>query len=365
MRVSTISLVFTISFVISNKVFEISSSFDDDYFQREIVDLAEDQKRTTIINNKSCGLGRHSLDWMSKVNSFGCKFNEHWYDPWKRINSGYSAVLREFPSFVQVKRSQPGGKSSLCGGVLISQDLVLTAGHCLRQTKNGVRYVVYSGSIHVDRGTKRGAVIGCRPRSFRGDIASSGLILAPYDWAIIKLSKGFNYSSSIQPACVNMRGTLNSSVKCVVPGFGRTNEGPLHSERLKAGVMSQCRGESPFKVYGTLCFEASPDDRLRGKACKGDSGGPLYCYSNCDGTTRMVVVGLVSGGNSDNFNPKSGHLRSTCTIEKQEIFTDIGAHAKAIQRLIELLNGPASDLRAEKEFTCFDFRQGGFVGNSI
>lgn len=56
----------------------------------------------------------------------------------------YEAVRGQFPYYVYLRVEFPRGIKDVCAGTLISNQWILTAGHCLKSALAGLIYVVYS-----------------------------------------------------------------------------------------------------------------------------------------------------------------------------------------------------------------------------
>lgn len=214
------------------------------------------------------------------------------------IIGGQVATIEEFPHMALIgwKNAQDYGYSWKCGGSLISDEYVLTAGHCTYQEKD---YSVISG-------TPRAVQLGSARRDDRRALilGISTVIRHPkykrrrsyYDLALVKLVSKVRFSDQIRPACLGVPPAEGERV--VVSGWGRTEFGgdasaDLRSVSVEIWNMQECR-----ETWGTslkLPNGPTPDshvcagERKGGKdTCQGDSGGPAQVEDGC--VWRVVAV---------------------------------------------------------------------------
>lgn len=214
------------------------------------------------------------------------------------VIGGRVVTINEFPHMALVgwKKIQSAGYSWKCGASLISEQYLLTAGHCTYQDKD---YDVQSGppqavqlgsSYHDDPGAtvvKISAVIRHPKYKQRRSY---------YDVALIKMAHTVRFSEVIRPACLGVPPSVGENI--IATGWGRTEFGGDHSKELrsvslKVWNMAECR-----EIWGTslkLPDGPSPDshlcagDKRGGKdTCQGDSGGPAQIQDGC--VWRVVAV---------------------------------------------------------------------------
>ena len=181
------------------------------------------------------------------------------------------------------------GRTDMCSGTLIDQQVVLTAAHCVYGYKN---FEIEVGGDLLESG-KRIGVNGTwyhprfDERRLRNDIA------------LLHLS---------QPAGVTQLGVLDPSVRLnantqlTIAGWGRDQNDEITDE-LHVLRVTQKTSDAQ-KEYGRafqpkLMIAAGfyfDDEDIYGGGCKGDSGGPLY-FERADGA--HVVVGVTSYGSAE------------------------------------------------------------------
>jgi S1-C subfamily serine protease len=188
------------------------------------------------------------------------------------------------------------GAHSLCSGVAIAPDLVLTAAHCVLQ--NGkYRLASFEGRRAA---FKQVASVAPHPQfSMRAD--------AP-DLALVKLAS--TPLPNLTPAAFSeRRAPPMVGDRFVVAGFGLSNPG----ERRSAGTLRSA----------TLVVTARPssqqltliDPRKLGESaglgvCNGDSGGPVF--DERDGT----LVGIVSWTGRTDGEPVCGFLSGVIPLAR-------------------------------------------------
>ncbi|CAK8677726.1 unnamed protein product [Clavelina lepadiformis] len=213
-----------------------------------------------------------------------------------RVIGGIDSQAKQWPWMVQVYPTQ----KLLCGGVLISEDLVLTAAHCLIDT------TADKIEVHLGKHTFKdnaNYVIIAEARWMRVHPQYSFPV---HDIAVIKLKRPVNIQGVfIRPACLPLGENIPNDMTCVVAGWGstRTGEGPasvLQQVEIRTLPFPICenayRDSIPGKLTesGMICA-----GHLSGglDSCTGDSGGPLLCQrcSSC----AWMVAGITSFGDKN------------------------------------------------------------------
>ena len=68
------------------------------------------------------------------------------FDKENRIVGGRNAEPGQFPHIVSIRRKLAGSTSHVCGGSIINEFWILTAGHCITEMPAGTKYAIWAGA---------------------------------------------------------------------------------------------------------------------------------------------------------------------------------------------------------------------------
>lgn len=185
------------------------------------------------------------------------------------------------------------GSSHICGGTVVDERHVLTAGHCIFGQFIS-ELVVVAGVRDLSKTSDPNRVKLPVQQAYLHEEFNGTFYLN--DIALVRLAESFPLSSSfVQPIPLRAE-PLSAPAACIVSGWGNTRTSPQpYPDILQAlGIpfidYDVCdklykNYEEGFFIPGMLCA-----GYLEGKkdACDGDSGGPLVCGGQ--------LTGLVSWG---------------------------------------------------------------------
>ncbi|XP_074114697.1 trypsin-1-like [Cotesia typhae] len=179
-----------------------------------------------------------------------------------------------------------------CGGALINDRYVLTAGHCIKWIDH--RGLDVGLGMHDLKSASEGYVIPIERVILHEDFESDYLH-DTNDIALLELLRPVRFSDTIQPICLPMGGSDYSGHLVKVAGWGRVtvNGGAsryLRQATLKVMPFDICTNTS-FGDHLTTSMLCAYNDNT--DACQGDSGGPLL-YERANG--RYELIGIVSWG---------------------------------------------------------------------
>ncbi|XP_043285330.1 trypsin-1-like [Venturia canescens] len=177
-----------------------------------------------------------------------------------------------------------------CGASIISNEWVLTAGHCTSYPASST--TVRAGTCFKNRGgSTHQATLTIRHENYGS--TSKGI---PYnDIALIKVATPFVWDATRAPIeLFNHREEAVDGTLTIITGWGAVHEGGSSSEMLqvvKVPIISKKTCNDAYMGYGGLpegqICAAHPQGGY--DACQGDSGGPL--------TIGRRLAGIVSWGN--------------------------------------------------------------------
>ncbi|HMO02684.1 MAG TPA: trypsin-like serine protease [Oligoflexia bacterium] len=206
-----------------------------------------------------------------------CALNNYRAENGKIIN-GVPCDPKRSP-VVLITSGVPQSFADYCSGLLITPNIVLTAGHCVPLNPSGV--VVRAGGESFNAGK-----IYVHPR-YKID-RSAGKVF--YDLALIELDRGANLPTV--PLLVSHQVPVGAKLAAYGYGLDEFNRAGV----LRAGIIGITRVEPLF-------IESLYEGELS-NTCGGDSGGPLVGFLNVgDNRQAIGVVGVLSSGQNPSCTP--------------------------------------------------------------
>jgi secreted trypsin-like serine protease len=233
-------------------------------------------------------------------------------NPTPMVVGGTQAAKGEFPWMVRLSMG--------CGGSMLTDQLVLTAAHCVTRTGNNTSITATYGVADLQDTSRTTRTSTYVHRSPTYDTSTGG------DWAIIKLASPTTGAALLPIATT---ATFNTGV-FTVAGWGATREGGGQSRYLlKAEVDyiddTTCKNSDPYYADLIPAAELCAGKLAGGvDTCQGDSGGPMF---RRDGNGAWVQVGIVSHGN--------GCARA----DNPGVYTEVSTFAAAINQAAADLGG--------------------------
>ncbi|MFC3576273.1 S1 family peptidase [Streptomyces yaanensis] len=193
------------------------------------------------------------------------------------VVGGTRAAQGEFPFMVRLSMG--------CGGALYTQNIVLTAAHCVNGSGNNTSITATAGVVDLQS-------------SSAIKVRSTKVLQAPgyngkgKDWALIKLAQPIN-----QPTLKIATTTAYNSGDFTVAGWGAAREGGGQQRYLLKATVPFVDDATCRQAYGS---DLVPGDEICAgfpqggvDTCQGDSGGPMF---RKDDTGAYIQVGIVSWG---------------------------------------------------------------------
>ncbi|XP_055625425.1 collagenase-like [Toxorhynchites rutilus septentrionalis] len=204
-----------------------------------------------------------------------------------RVVNGETATIGQFPYQVLLKVQLAQGRA-LCGGSLLSNQWVLTAGHCVQ----GAKYAeVTLGAVDFENGETDGRVVLNSTEIVRHEKYNP--LFATNDVALIRLPKAVEFHDRIHS--VALPSGNNNYVDCtvIVSGWGLQKNGGNVAQKLQFAPLKVISNNQCTKTYNPLVIRktticAQGDEKQ--SPCNGDSGGPLVLEGD------NILVGVVSFG---------------------------------------------------------------------
>ncbi|XP_046409252.1 uncharacterized protein LOC124174198 [Ischnura elegans] len=248
------------------------------------------------------------------------------------VAGGIPASPYEFPHMASIGYGPRRNIKWKCGGILISENFVLTAAHCLRAGRDGQAQWVLLGTVTLasnDSSSSKGGQIhgifrrmrhpGYKPPAKYNDVAL--LEIGP---AVTKNPKSV-LSEELHPACLSTDSKNPKSL--IATGWGRVGFGEDPSqELLKVELdvfdVAQCNETFETEIKTTNQLKRGIDSTMicagilkGGKdTCQGDSGGPLQSTNSWK--CQYYVWGITSFGKVCAFaNSPSIYTRVSAYVE--------------------------------------------------
>nr|AYV99581.1 venom polypeptide [Dolopus genitalis] len=216
-----------------------------------------------------------------------------------RIAGGRTARPTDVPYQVGLDISKYTAKigewDEWCGASLVSDQLIVTAAHCLR---NAVGADVYLGTINFMKDDEPGRIMVHVKRSAFIIHEDYNHYLLKNDIALIKLPHKVSLSDRIKPLNLPRLSQRDSGFvnrMAWISGWGLTANDADQPDELQVAqrsILRDSKCETTFRLFKKeteICVDGSQGI----SNCKGDSGGPL-AIDEADGT--RTLVGIVSYG---------------------------------------------------------------------
>ncbi|XP_060651568.1 chymotrypsin-2-like, partial [Drosophila nasuta] len=237
----------------------------------------------------------------------------------KPIVKGFNADPKQFPYQVFFRSLEDNHSKGTCGGVIISNRIVLTAAHCIPKNINAVQ--IYFGTVdrsnELEVGQQR-LIVKAKNVVVHPEFDYNQLI---NDIALIRLPADLLFDEYIQPVKLPDADELYENESAVVSGWGQTTFNGPQSNHLQYYNVTVFSNEKCKNLMITLsmifptsfiCLKPS-----QSTPCHGDSGGLLAIRNEDESHT---LLGLTSFGNPG------------CPTNSPSVYTRVSSFLKWIKQ---------------------------------
>uniref|UniRef100_A0A4Y0BD77 Peptidase S1 domain-containing protein n=1 Tax=Anopheles funestus TaxID=62324 RepID=A0A4Y0BD77_ANOFN len=206
--------------------------------------------------------------------------------PRLRIVNGETAVLGQFPYQVRLTLDIGNCQRALCGGSLLNEEWVLTAGHCVQMV---ISVEVHLGAVDFDDQTNDGRQVLVSTEFFQHEKYNP--LLVTNDVALVKLPQKVEFSERVQPVRLPTGNCDYAGEGVIVSGWGLIESGGQVAQKLQYAMLQVITNYECHKTFNplvvrktTICARGDANE----SPCNGDSGGPLVLAKD------KTLVGVVS-----------------------------------------------------------------------
>ncbi|XP_029163067.1 trypsin-1-like [Nylanderia fulva] len=200
-----------------------------------------------------------------------------------RIVRGVNAKPSEIPYQVSLQYFITG--RLFCGGIILNQQYVLTAAHCMNHENIELVKVVVGSDLKQPHAVHfiESVYIHKKYDLLRNDIA------------LIKLKTPLKFSTLVSPVVLPKQNeTVIANSRAIVSGYGAESYNGIETDKLKVAsirIADQAYCKSMYWRFKQPIFDTNIcayEPTVEKGSCQGDSGGPL--------TVDGKLVGIVSWG---------------------------------------------------------------------
>ncbi|CAG0912669.1 unnamed protein product [Notodromas monacha] len=211
----------------------------------------------------------------------------------RAIVGGENAEKAEFPFQAAIWEYFFGIPFFTCGGSVLNENYILTAGHCCTSDPTSLSILVGANQLYFPEETKQDATVAqvIQHEDYNGNTVLN-------DICLLKLNEALVWTDTVQPVILpDSSLNITEGDLFVVSGWGATSEGGiLLPNDLQKVTVPYVADDVCDEAYGGNAVAESmvcAGDLANGgiDSCQGDSGGPMTLASD-----KRTLVGIVSWG---------------------------------------------------------------------
>uniref|UniRef100_A0A182S527 CLIP domain-containing serine protease n=1 Tax=Anopheles funestus TaxID=62324 RepID=A0A182S527_ANOFN len=231
-----------------------------------------------------------------------------------RIVGGETTSIDAYPWLTRIQYYKGNNRYGFhCGGVLIHNQYVLTAAHCIEGVPSS--WIVYQVRLgEFDTTTEIDCVQEDCADPVRDALISAYVVHPEYykqngadynDIALLQLSESIEFTDFIRPICLPVapesREANLTGKYATVAGWGQTENSSSSTKKLHLRVPI-LDNEACSDAFSSIRLEIISTQLCAGgekgkDSCRGDSGGPLMRYGDDRSSVKhWYLVGVVSFG---------------------------------------------------------------------